>query len=153
MKTMSRQVRSRSRAEQLVRQPASAGRWFNMTTMQSDVDAGGGWPQVNVCCQSSSHMTRGSQSNVTVILSFTSSLHSGSDNLISGLLLKIDSLSICWWKLMMKLLAPHKHYNFSSEQMLHFVCSHWSFKSSQILQQPQGGRAKAVWKTNNQVHT
>lgn len=41
----------------------------------------------------------------------TSSLHTGSDNLISGLLLEINSHNVCWlycWKLNDDTLLPHK---------------------------------------------
>lgn len=53
------------------RQPAgvSTGRWFDTTTLQSDGAAGEGWPQVSVCCQSSSDVTGRSQSNDAAELS------------------------------------------------------------------------------------
>lgn len=71
METTSWAVWSLRWAKWPARQPAgvSTGRWFDMTTLQSDGGAGEGWPQVSVCCQSSSNITGRSQSNDTAAFS------------------------------------------------------------------------------------
>lgn len=71
METTSWAVWSLRWAKWPARQPAgvSTGRWFDMTTLQSDGGAGEGWPQVSVCCQSSSNITGRSQSNDTTAFS------------------------------------------------------------------------------------
>lgn len=71
MESTSWEVWSLRWAKWPARQPAgvSTGRWFDMTTLQSDGGAGEGWPQVSVCCQSSSNITGRSQSNDTAALS------------------------------------------------------------------------------------
>lgn len=71
METTSWAVWSLRWAKWPARQPAgvSTGRWFDMTTLQSDGGAGESWPQVSVCCQSSSNITGRSQSNDTAAFS------------------------------------------------------------------------------------
>lgn len=71
METTSWAVWSLRWAKWPARQPAgvSTGRWFDMTTLQSDGGAGKDWPQVSVCCQSSSNITGRSQSNDTAAFS------------------------------------------------------------------------------------